>query len=247
MIKLKGTIGLIKNLNGKITIEPAKPNIVAELQSKIAELQAENEQLEKVSFRKFIQARKDMSYILKGREVPIELINALEYTDTSNATIWGETFYNWMSEASGIPFRPIPRLDMSGATWANKIFMYCYGVKYIPECRMPKTSQATDIFNGSTDLITIGLINISSSNRNDRIFYNCPALQNIVFEGDIIANISFGSSPNLTSESVVSIITALKDLMGQPSQAVTFHSTIGNKLTNEQKAIITAKNWTLVY
>ena len=44
-----------------------------------------------------------------------------------------------------------------------------------------------------------------------------------------------------------SIIDGLKDLTGAESQTLTFHSAVGNKLTDTQKATITAKNWTLVY
>jgi hypothetical protein len=44
-----------------------------------------------------------------------------------------------------------------------------------------------------------------------------------------------------------SIIDHLKDLTGQTPQKLTFHATAGGKLTDVQKAAITAKNWTLVY
>lgn len=78
-------------------------------------------------------------------------------------------------------------------------------------------------------------------------FDNMQKLQNIVFEGVIGQAISFPNSGLLTAESVQSIIDHLKDLTGQTAQTLTFHADVGGALTAEQKAAITAKNWTLVY
>lgn len=73
------------------------------------------------------------------------------------------------------------------------------------------------------------------------------SLENISFEGVIANSISFAYSSNLTMASVDSIISCLKDLTGATAQTITFHATVGGKLTEAQKAAITAKNWTLVY
>ena len=73
------------------------------------------------------------------------------------------------------------------------------------------------------------------------------SLENISFEGVIATSISFAYSSNLTMASVDSIISCLKDLTGKTAQTLTFHATVGGKLTEAQKAAITAKNWTLVY
>lgn len=78
-------------------------------------------------------------------------------------------------------------------------------------------------------------------------FTNIPALEDISFSGVLPVNISFAQSPKLTTESVQSIIDHLKDLTGATAQTLTFHATVGGKLTAEQKAAITSKNWTLVY
>ena len=60
-------------------------------------------------------------------------------------------------------------------------------------------------------------------------------------------NITFRQSAKLTTESVQSIIDGLADLTGSSAQTLTLHATVGAKLTDEQKATITAKNWALVY
>ena len=78
-------------------------------------------------------------------------------------------------------------------------------------------------------------------------FGSLPKLENIEFEGVIGKNFLIAGSPLLSTDSVNSIIGCLKDLTGSTAQTLTFHATAGGKLTEAQKATITAKNWTLVY
>lgn len=60
-------------------------------------------------------------------------------------------------------------------------------------------------------------------------------------------SISFSDDSYLSDETTQSIIDGLANLTGEATQTLTFHWTFGNKLTDEQKAEITAKNWTLAY
>lgn len=78
-------------------------------------------------------------------------------------------------------------------------------------------------------------------------FINNSELTNITFEGIIGNAISFQWQNKLSDASVQSVIDHLQDLTGADSKTVTFHGTVGARLTEEQKAVITAKNWTLVY
>lgn len=75
-------------------------------------------------------------------------------------------------------------------------------------------------------------------------FNNIPLLEDVSFTGTIPVNITFANSPNLTFDSVQSIIDHLKDLSGQTSQKVTFHSSVIMRMTPEQADAITTKNWT---
>lgn len=59
--------------------------------------------------------------------------------------------------------------------------------------------------------------------------------------------ISFAQCPKISNDTIQSIIDGLADLTGGTAQTLTLHATVGGKLTDEQKASITAKNWTLVY
>ena len=79
-------------------------------------------------------------------------------------------------------------------------------------------------------------------------FYVCNSLEEVRFvPGTIPVSIGFGTSQKLSTESVQSIIDGLADLTGQTAQSLTFSKSTGQRLTDEQKAAITAKNWTLVY
>lgn len=68
-----------------------------------------------------------------------------------------------------------------------------------------------------------------------------------VVSGYFGSNLNFVSSDKLTTASVQSILDHLKDLTGQAANTLAFHADVGAKLTEAQKAAITAKNWTLVY
>ena len=52
-------------------------------------------------------------------------------------------------------------------------------------------------------------------------------------------------SNNLTVDSMVAMFNSLKDLTGDTAKTLTLGSTNLAKLTDEQKAIATNKNWTL--
>ncbi len=88
--------------------------------------------------------------------------------------------------------------------------------------------------------------NVTASNING--FSNCVALVEVRFVANSIKySISFANCSELSTETIQSIIDGLADLTGGTAQTLTLHATVGSKLTDEQKATITAKNWELVY
>ena len=94
----------------------------------------------------------------------------------------------------------------------------------------------------------IGVIDLTGCINTTSAFYECRALEEVEFkQGTIPKSIEFNHSPNLTETAIQSIVDGLADLTGATAQTLTFHRTTGNKLTEAQKATITAKNWTLVY
>ena len=91
----------------------------------------------------------------------------------------------------------------------------------------------------------IGELDLSSVTSVDRAFMACTALEEVrIKAGTLSLSISFVNSPLLSDGSIQSIIDGLADLTGSETKTLTLHASI--VLTDEQKATIAAKNWTLV-
>ena len=83
---------------------------------------------------------------------------------------------------------------------------------------------------------------------NINAFASCGALQEVRFvPNSIKVSIKFNNSSLLSTDTIQSIIDGLADLTGSTAQTLTLRANVGAKLTDEQKATITAKNWELVY
>lgn len=92
----------------------------------------------------------------------------------------------------------------------------------------------------------IGCITLDPSCKSTSCFGGTTMLETITFTSQTIAQtISFSGSSRLSSVSIQSIIDGLADLTGATSQKISFHSTVLNKLTDEQLEQILAKNWTI--
>ena len=91
-------------------------------------------------------------------------------------------------------------------------------------------------------------LNVSNTNTFNSTFTQCINLREIRFAvNSIKGSISFVNSSHLSTDTIQSIIDGLADLTDGTAQTLTLHATVGSKLTDEQKATITAKNWELVY
>lgn len=115
-----------------------------------------------------------------------------------------------------------------------------------------KPSIAVYAFNGASSLMTIlgewDMSELSEVSQVNQMFNKCYALQEVGFKAQTLSlSLSFGNSSKLSDESIQSIVDALADMTEQTSPTLTLHATVGAKLTDEQKAAATAKNWTLAY
>lgn len=141
-------------------------------------------------------------------------------------------------------------------THANRIF-YSNGqgldkkLKHITlNVDLSKNIIASGMFQGSNvlEIIDGNPIDFTSCMAMSYPFASCITLVNFrVVTNSIKISFNVASSPNLSAETIQSIIDGLADLSSGAAQTLTFHATVGGKLTDEQKATITAKNWTLVY
>lgn len=101
----------------------------------------------------------------------------------------------------------------------------------------------TQAFSGCTALKKIdGVLDFSSATDVRYMFDNCNSLEEMRFEPNTLSlSISLARSSKLTSESLQSIINGLATV--ETAQTLTLHKNI--VLTDEQKATINAKGWTL--
>lgn len=94
----------------------------------------------------------------------------------------------------------------------------------------------------------IGVIDFSKAINVQGFFVNSEKLEEVRFkENSLSVSISLSSCSLLSDASIQNIIDGLADLTGQTAQTITFHKEIEAKLSDEQKAQITSKNWTLAF
>ena len=91
-------------------------------------------------------------------------------------------------------------------------------------------------------------LDFTTATNVNNMFNGCTMLIFVKFAKEALSrSINLSSCGSLNDISRQSIIDGLVDLTGGTARTLTLHATVGSKLTDEQKATITAKNWTLTY
>lgn len=137
-------------------------------------------------------------------------------------------------------------LDFSKCTWGRWAFTQTKNTEIkLPTIDLSNLVASSETFvnywGKELSLITNEKFDFTSS------FAGCKYLENLTINGVIHCSINLNDSSLLSAESIQGVIDCLKDLTGATAQTLTFHKDVGAKLTETQKATITAKNWTLVY
>lgn len=86
---------------------------------------------------------------------------------------------------------------------------------------------------------------LTSTSTSYYFLNGCTALEEVVLGQDWNMALRLNVSGNLTVDSMVAMFNSLKDLTGETAKTLTLGSVNLAKLTDEQKAIATNKNWTL--
>ena len=145
-------------------------------------------------------------------------------------------------------FNPKYPITCSGeSTNGRSVFSNCTKITRIPVPVIITGISAQETFYRCTRLKTITLFSLDGVTSFSGCFTGCSKLENITIEGSIDVNFGIAATAVLTDASVQSIIDHLKDLTGTDTQTLTLHADVGAKLTDEQKASVTGKNWTLAY
>lgn len=142
--------------------------------------------------------------------------------------------------------------DFSQATNMVCAFGFYSELEYIEEINVTSATDVSQMFRYASSLKTIDKLILKSVENggttfDNQAFYRCPDLANInVIEGCMDGTtISFADSSKLSSASVDNIIGALKQLeTGATAKTLTLHEDV--TVSNEQKALITQKGWSLV-
>lgn len=132
------------------------------------------------------------------------------------------------------------------ATFANSAFYLCKNINSITLTTAPLIFYG-QMFLNATKLQSVYNLNLGETSEVQYQPFYCSNLTNITFaDGSIINNsTSFSACTKLTVDSILNILNILKDLTGSTSATLTLGAENLAKLTDEQKAIATNKNWVL--
>lgn len=138
----------------------------------------------------------------------------------------------------------VPYADM-GSSISSSVFRDCAKLK---TASLPKIRRIGNTFFGwctALEEVTLGCSEVPIVQINNNSFLYCSALVRMNLIGAITTSFSLSSSPLLDDVSTQNIVDSLAEVA--TAQTLTLHAAVGAKLTEAQKATITAKNWTLVY
>lgn len=112
-----------------------------------------------------------------------------------------------------------------------------------------KATYADNMFYGHTNLVTVDgkPLDFSSVTQATISIGSTPNLADIRFApGTIKCNLGAHTCRSFATETIQSIVDGYADMTGQTSPTLTVHENVGARMTEEQKATLTAKNVTLV-
>lgn len=162
------------------------------------------------------------------------------HQSNGQARNYSNRFYSWDTE-NYKPKYPI-------IVQANGSCQNCFAFSNITDTIVDITFQSgCDVqyfFQRCSKLETVRKIICSKTAKLSGIFYQCSALKNVTFEGEIGYGFDVSSSSVITHDSLMSIINAL-ETKTSGTHTMIFGATNLAKLTDAEKAIATEKGWTL--
>lgn len=183
--------------------------------------------------------------------------------NTSKVTSMSETWSNCYT------LKTMPLIDMSNVNNLESAFVYCYSLNSLPLFNTSKVTNMRYMLNGSSlqslplfdtsnvarldtmmgsssllQSATLDLNSITSASYQGYLFNGCSNLEFLTLT-NIKWDLSISASTKYSHDTLLGIINNLVDLTDQTAQTLTMGSTNLNKLSDEEKAIATNKNWVL--
>lgn len=183
---------------------------------------------------------------------PLQYANLLRYTNVAfpvgyELTLSGENFTSLPELGGSTGIRKVTFHLPTGKSYSATSALY--SIKSLEEIVFPygiNISSANYFCTSCYALRSITGALDMTGNGSSNMWQACYALENISFvPGTIGASLTFKNSSLLTDASIQSVIDGLAEV--ETEQTLTLHAAVGGKLTDAQKAAVTAKNWTLVY
>lgn len=158
----------------------------------------------------------------------------------SSVKNWGKYCFK-NSYAPCLFFRKNSQLKTLGsyALWENKFYEI-----YLPD-HLETFSGNTYVIKNCTDLYYLWIPNTLRTTIPANAIYGCSSLEEIELQEGFNVSANFSNCTNLSTDCLINMLNALKDLTGQTAKSLTIGATNLAKLTNAQKGIATDKNWTL--
>ncbi len=138
----------------------------------------------------------------------------------------------------------IAGLDTSNVTDMSEMFYKCQNLTTIPQLDTGRVTNMSEMFYTCRHLTTIPQLDVSKVTNMSYMFDYCDNLTKISML-NIGTNLDIHYCTKMTREALLEVLGNLKDLTGATSKKLTLGSTLLAKLTEDDIALATNKNWTL--
>lgn len=164
------------------------------------------------------------------------------HQDYGKPTGYSNKFFAWKAAN----YKPKYPIIVTANSSSQSCFAYCGITDTLVDITFSKGCDVQYFFQQCTSLKTVRKITCDKTSKLTSLFYNCSALTNVTFEGEIGYGFRVSYSSAITHDSLMSIINHLYDYSSEGgTYTMTFGATNLAKLTDAEKAIATQKGWTL--
>lgn len=165
-------------------------------------------------------------------------LTTIPQMDTSNVT----TMWYMLSQCDSLT--TIPEMDTSKVTQMSSMFWYCTSLTTIPQMDTSKVTQMSQMFEGCSLLTTVPEMDTSKVSDMWGMFWDCPSLTDLGGFIGLKCDLDLSPCTALTHDSLMNVINKASDVTEAPATLTLGVDNLA-KLSDAEKAVATAKGWTL--